>query len=135
MPARAVIVDLTTGHRLRAADVLRGQVLTRSGLAGLERRIGRAEPGGSFCGGDQRISPDGLSARTVDNDDKETRALDVMPTGAGLQFDVVPPVLGYAFICAETVVTVPYAQITDLIRPDVLALIKASSPNPAPTPS
>jgi len=135
VPTRAVIVDLTTGHRLRAADILRGQVLTRSGLAGLERRIGHAEPGGSFCGGDQRISPDGLSAKTVDNDDKETRALDVMPTGAGLQFDVVPPVLGYAFICAETVVTVPYAQITDLIRPDVLALIKASSPNPSPTPS
>lgn len=135
VPTRAVIVDLTTGRRLRAADILRSQVLTPSGLAGLERRIGHAEPSGSLCGGDQKISPDGLSAKTVDNDDKETRALDVMPTGAGLQFDVVPPMLGYAFTCAETVVTVPYAQITDLIRPDMLALIKASSPNPSPTPS
>jgi hypothetical protein len=45
------------------------------------------------------------------------------------------PVLGYTYDCAEPVVTVPYAQIEDLVRPDVLALIKASSPNPSPTPS
>lgn len=135
IPTRAVVVDLTTGRRLRAADILQRHVLTPSGLADLERRIDRAAPNGSLCGPDQKISPDGLSARSVDNDDKDTRALDVMPTGAGLQFDVVPPVLGYAFSCAETVVTVPYAQIDDLVRPDVLALVKASSPNPSPTPS
>jgi serine/threonine-protein kinase len=135
VPTRAVIVDLTTGRRLRAADILKSHVLTPSGLADLERRIDHAAPNGSLCGADQKISPDGLSARSVDNDDKDTRALDLMPTGTGLQFDVMPPVLGYAFTCAETVVTVPYAQINDLVRPDMLVLIKASSPNPSPTPS
>jgi serine/threonine-protein kinase len=135
VPTRAVIVDLTTGRRLRAADILQSHVLTPSGLADLERRIDHAAPNGSLCGDGQKISPDGLSARSVDNDDKDTRALDLMPTGTGLQFDVMPPVLGYAFACTETVVTVPYTQISDLVRPDMLALIKASSPNPSPIPS
>jgi eukaryotic-like serine/threonine-protein kinase len=133
--SRAVIVDLTTGRRLRAADILRDQVLTRSGLSDLERRIGHAAPGGALCDGVEKTFPDELRPKTVDNDDKETRALDLIPTGTGLEFDVMPPVLGYAFACTETVVTVPYAQISDLVRPDVLALIKASSPDPSPTPS
>lgn len=133
--SRAVIVDLTTGRRLRAADILQRQVLTPTGLADLERRINHAAPDGSVCSHDQKISPDELSAKTIDNDDKDTRALDLMPTGTGLQFDVMPPVLGYAFACTEIVVTVPYAQISDLVRPDVLTLIKASSADPSPTPS
>ena len=133
--SRAVIVDVTTGRRLRAADILRDQVLTRSGLSDLERRIGHSAPGGALCGGTEKSFPDELSPKTVDNDNKDTRALDVMPTGTGLQFDVMPPVLGYLYACVETVVTVPYAQISDLVRPDVLALIKASSPDPSPTPS
>jgi hypothetical protein len=133
--SRAVIVDLTTGRRLRAADILRAQVLTRSGLSDLERRIGHAAPGGALCDGVEKTFPDELRSKTVDNDDKETRALDLMPTGTGVQFDVMPPVLGYAFACSETVVAVPYAQISDLVRPDVLALVKASSPDPSPTPS
>ena len=133
--SRAVIVDLTTGRRLRAADILRDQVLTRSGLSDLERRIGHAAPGGALCDGVEKTFPDQLSPKTVDNDDKDTRALDLMPTGAGLQFDLMPPVLGYAFACSETLVTVPYAQISDLVRPDVLAMIKASSPDPSPKPS
>ncbi|GAB2837894.1 hypothetical protein GCM10027176_47880 [Actinoallomurus bryophytorum] len=133
--SRAVIVDLATGRRLRAADILRDQVLTRSGLSDLERRIGHAAPGGALCDGVEKTFPDELRPKTVDNDDKETRALDLMPTGTGVQFDVMPPVLGYAFACSETVVTVPYAQISDLVRPDVLALVKASSPDPSPAPS
>jgi hypothetical protein len=133
--SRAVIVDLTTGRRLRATDVLRPQVLTHAGLSDLERRIGHAAPGGALCDGVGKTFPDQLSPKTIDNDDKDTRALDLMPTGTGLQFDVMPPVLGYAFACTETVVTVPYTQISDLVRPDVLALVKASSPDPSPAPS
>jgi hypothetical protein len=133
--SRAVIVDLTTGRRLRAADILRDQVLTRPGLSDLERRIDHAAPGGALCDGVEKTFPDELSPKTVDNDDKDTRALDLMPTGTGLQFDVMPPVLGYAFACSETLVTVPYAQISDLVRPDVLAMVRASSPDSSPTPS
>jgi hypothetical protein len=133
--SRAVIVDLTTGRRIRATDILRHRVLTPSGLADLERRINAAAPHGGLCGGSQKISQDLLSARTIDNDDKDSRTLDLMPTGTGLQFDVMPPNLGYVYACTETVVTVPYAKVSDLIRPDMLALIKKSSPDPSPSPS
>ena len=133
--SRAVIVDLATGRRLRATDILDRRALTRSGLRELEHRIDAAAPNGGLCGGSQKIGPDRLGARTIDNDDKDTRTLDLMPTGAGLQFDVMPQALGYVFACTETVVTVPYARISDLIRPGMLTLIRASSPDPSPSPS
>ncbi|GAA4520576.1 hypothetical protein GCM10023191_097680 [Actinoallomurus oryzae] len=132
---RAVTVDLTTGRRLRASDILRPEAVTRSGLADLERRISDAAPGKGLCAGSERSGEDTLSARTLDNDDKETRVLDLMPTGTGLQFDVMPPLLGYFWACAETVITVPYDRISDLVRPEVLALIKASAADPSPSPS
>ncbi|GLY73277.1 serine/threonine-protein kinase [Actinoallomurus iriomotensis] len=132
---RAVTVDLTTGRRLRASDILRPEAVTRSGLADLERRIAYAAPGRGLCAGSERSGQDTLSPRTLDNDDKETRVLDLMPTGTGLQFDVMPPLLGYFWACAETVITVPYDRISDLVRPEVLALIKASAADPSPSPS
>jgi eukaryotic-like serine/threonine-protein kinase len=132
---RAVTVDLTTGRRLRASDILRPEAITRSGLADLERRIADAAPGRGLCDGSERLGQDTLSPRTLDNDDKETRVLDLMPTGTGIQFDVMPPLLGYFWACAETVITVPYDRISDLVRPEVLALVKASVADPSPSPS
>jgi hypothetical protein len=58
-----------------------------------------------------------------------------MPTGSGVRFGVVPPLLGYPFACTATEVTIPYAQISDLMRPEMLALIKTSTPGPSPSPS
>ncbi|MEV5708386.1 serine/threonine-protein kinase [Actinoallomurus sp. NPDC052274] len=130
---RAVTVDLVTGRRLRAIDILRDTVFTRSGLRDLERRVGAAAPGGAFCDGEQKIDPITLTASAIDTDDKDKRAMDLMPTRDGLELDVVPPLLGYVWACADTVVTVPYGRISDLVRPEILALIRAASP--APTPS
>jgi serine/threonine-protein kinase len=132
---RAVTIDLTTGRRLRASDILRAEAVTRSGLADLERRIANAAPGRGLCDGSQKSDQDTLSPRTLDNDDKETRVLDLMPTGTGIQFDVMPPLLGYLWACAETVITVPYGRISDLVRPEVLALIRTSAADPSPAPS
>jgi hypothetical protein len=33
------------------------------------------------------------------------------------------------------VITVPYGRISDLVRPEILALIRTSSMEPAPSPS
>ncbi|MCO6006615.1 serine/threonine protein kinase [Actinoallomurus purpureus] len=135
---RAVTVDLATGLRLRARDILRDVAFTRSGLKDLERRIGRAAPGGALCGGEQKINSMVLSPSTIDTDDKEKRALDLMPTKEGMEFDVVPPLLGYVWACAETLVTVPYDRISDLVRPEILALTRTSAgsaASPSPTPS
>jgi serine/threonine-protein kinase len=132
---RAVMVDLTTGRRIRARDILQSTALTRSSLTDLERRIDRAAPNGGLCDGTTKVAPDGLSPKTVDNDDVATRVLDLMPTGSGVRFGVVPPLLGYPFACTATEVTIPYAQISDLMRPEMLALIKTSTPGPSPSPS
>ncbi|GAA0356713.1 serine/threonine-protein kinase [Actinoallomurus spadix] len=132
---RAVVVDLATGRRLRARDILRDAVFSESGLKDLEGRIGKAAPGGALCSGDPKIDPGRLSAATIDNDDKETRALDLMPTRDGLEFDVTPSALGYSFSCTETVITVSYARISDLVRPEILSLIRTSLAKPAPSPS
>jgi serine/threonine-protein kinase len=132
---RAVVVDLATGRRLRARDILLDTVLSRSGLEDLEGRIAEAAPGGALCSGDPKIDPSELSAATIDNDDKDKRALDLMPTRDGLEFDVTPSMLGYAYSCVETVVTVPYSRISDLVRPEILALIRTSSVEPTPSPS
>ncbi|MCO5992651.1 serine/threonine-protein kinase [Actinoallomurus rhizosphaericola] len=133
--SRAVTVDLATGRRLRARDLLRDAVFTRSGLTDLERRIGAAAPGGALCGGERKIDPIALRPEAIDTDDKDERALDLMPAKGGIEFDVVPPLLGYVWACADTVVTVPYDRISDLVRPEVLALIRASAASPAPSPS
>ncbi|MFL6054158.1 MAG: serine/threonine-protein kinase [Actinoallomurus sp.] len=132
---RAVTVDLGTGRRLRARDILRDAVFTRSGLKNLERRVGDAAPGGALCGGEQKIDPMALSSSAIDTDDKEKRALDLMPTAEGIEFDVVPPLLGYVWACAETQVTVPYDRISDLVRPEILAFVQASATTPGPSPS
>ena len=126
---------MVTGRRLRPRDILRDAVFNRSGLKDLERRVGKAAPGGALCFGDQKIVPRALTASTIDNDDKEERALDVMPTAEGLEFGVVPPLLGYVWACGDTVVTVPYDKISDLVRPEILALIQASAASPVPSPS
>jgi hypothetical protein len=76
-----------------------------------------------------------LSPSAIDTDDKEKRALDLMPTAKGIEFDVVPPLLGYVWACAETLVTVPYDRISDLVRPEILALVQASATPPGPSPS
>ncbi|MCO5972100.1 serine/threonine-protein kinase [Actinoallomurus soli] len=133
--SRAVTVDLVTGRRLRARDLLRDAVFTRSGLKDLERRIGAAAPGGALCGGEPKIDSIALRPEAIDTDDKDERALDLMPTKDGIEFDVVPPLLGYVWACADAVVTVPYDRISDLVRPEILALIRASAASPAPSPS
>ncbi|WP_433181227.1 serine/threonine-protein kinase [Actinoallomurus sp. CA-150999] len=132
---RAVVVDLATGRRLKARDILRDTVFDKSGLKDLEGRIDKAAPGGALCNGDPKIDPSHVSATTIDDDDKDKRALDLMPTRDGIEFDVTPPMLGYAYSCVETVITVPYARISDLVRPEILTLIRTSSAEPAPSPS
>jgi hypothetical protein len=133
--SRAITVDLTTGARLRAADILRPEILTPAGIQRLLQRIGKSAPDGSICPGGWIGSSQQLSSSGVDNDDDRARYLDLMPTSTGIEFNVLPNRIGYIMVCDEAFVTIPYDKISDLLRPGLAAEIQSSTATPAPSPS
>jgi hypothetical protein len=135
-------VDLTTGARLRARDILRPTALaTSAAIRRLLGRVGKFAPGGAFCPGGSLGLPTPISPSGVDSDDNEARYMDLMPTRTGIEFNVQPYKIGYAMACDESFVTVPYAKISDLMAPGIPASVQGSTgsagpPNsPAPSPS
>ncbi|GAA4608378.1 hypothetical protein GCM10023195_32770 [Actinoallomurus liliacearum] len=132
--SRAVTVDLTTGRRLRATDILQPQALTPSGIRGLIQRIGRNSPNGSLCPGGKVSSPR-LSSSGIDSDDKDRRYLDLLPGPDGIEFNVVMYMMGYAMGCDESFVSIPYSDLADLISPAIVADARHSGSIPAPSPT
>ncbi|GAA4631325.1 hypothetical protein GCM10023196_060310 [Actinoallomurus vinaceus] len=133
--SRSVTVNLTTGRRLRAQDILRPEVLTPSGVRRLIQRIGRLSPGGSLCEGGKIWSPR-LSPAGIDSDDKDVRYLDLLPTATGIEFNVLLYMMGYDMACAESFVSVPYAKLSDLVVPAFRAdAQRSASALPVPSPS
>jgi hypothetical protein len=132
--SRAVTVDLTTGRRLRASDILQPEALTPSGIRRLIQRVGRYSPNGSLCPGGEVSSPR-LSSSGIDSDDKDRRYLDLLPKPDGIEFNVLMYMMGYAMGCDESFVSIPYSKITDLVSPAIVADARQSAPVPAPSPT
>ncbi|MGI6876424.1 serine/threonine-protein kinase [Amycolatopsis sp. 3B14] len=121
----SVTVDLTTGRVLGPRDVFRDDVLTARGMATLtERLTAHSEHG--FC---RRVGVSGAGApASIDTADTpgggdHVPAADVVFTNAGVDFLVLYYDLGCDTASGQETITIPYAEITDLLRPELPAML------------
>ncbi|MBO2455116.1 protein kinase [Actinomadura barringtoniae] len=121
-----VTVDLTTGRELKAPDLLRPEAVTVSGVRALGDRLMRAGlvSGDPTCRGEEHPAPD-WSQVAKDLKDREGR------DGGYIKIFLAPGrgeiglpmfTLGYSMACnrASPYAKLPYAQLGDVLRPEIL---------------
>ncbi|OXM75286.1 MULTISPECIES: serine/threonine-protein kinase [Amycolatopsis] len=133
----SVTVDLATGRVLGPRDVFREDVLTAQGMATLtERLVARSAQG--FC---RRVSVSGPGApASIDTADTprggdHVPAADLVFTHAGVDFLVLYSELGCTTAAGQETITLPYAEITDLLRPELLAMLGRGAGVPSSFPA
>ncbi|GHE77741.1 hypothetical protein GCM10017786_04070 [Amycolatopsis deserti] len=132
----SVTVDLTTGRVLGPREIFRDDVLTAQGMATLTERL-VAHSANGFC---RRVSVSGSGApASIDTADTpgggdHVPAADVVFTNAGVDFLVRYSDLGCDTASGQETITVPYAEIADLLRPELLAMLGRGGGVPSSTP-
>src|SRR6185503_4643311 len=109
---RSVTVDLTTGRALRAADIFTTAALTPAGVRTFMARANPRIRGGSLCPGE---SGGAVTAAAFGNGGVSV-ALDHRQLTAILD----APAMGYTTACGTHEVSIPYPEVTALLRPEVL---------------
>jgi serine/threonine-protein kinase len=124
----AVTVDLRTGAAYRPLDLFR--VPTRQGLAPLDRKIKAHLPHGTYCYSDVDAGTGPIQPHGTDNPSAFVGTGDVSMalTPTGLRVAFYGALLGYASACGEEDTTVPYAEVKDMIKPELLAAVPYPRP-------
>ncbi|MET7991967.1 protein kinase [Amycolatopsis sp. NPDC005232] len=131
-------VDLGTGQILGPREVFRPEVLTAAGMKTLTQRL---EPHTQY--GFRREPGVGEEGRKVDIDAaNSTAGGDHVPgadfgfTEAGVQFEILWYELGASTADGQETVTLPYAEVGDLMQPKFLTMLGKSAPaSPPPSTS
>jgi serine/threonine-protein kinase len=124
----AVTVDLRTGAAYRPLDLFR--VPTEQGLAPLDQKIKAHLPHGTYCYSDVDAGSGPIQPHGTDDPSKFVESGDVSMalTPAGLRVAFYGSLLGYASACGEEDATVPYAEVADMLRPELLKAVPYPSP-------
>ncbi|MBC6457275.1 serine/threonine protein kinase [Actinomadura sp. HBU206391] len=125
-----VTVDLTTGRRLGAREVFRARTLTASGMTALTGMLRRHDPERDFCPG-YLTSPRVCRAVTPAELTDQNPPVEFMFTARNVEFSIALPSLDYPTVAGVRLFKVPHAEIADLIRPEVAALLPGAAPTPA----
>ncbi|QKG25891.1 serine/threonine-protein kinase [Actinomadura verrucosospora] len=125
----AVTVDLRTGAALRPFDLFR--VPTEQGIAPLDSKIKAHLPHGTYCWSDMGSGAGPFQPHGTDNPSAFVKSGDVSMAlaPAGLRVAFYGAVLGYASACGEEDATVPYAEVKDMIKPNLLAAVPYPRPS------
>ncbi|HEU5031068.1 MAG TPA: serine/threonine-protein kinase [Spirillospora sp.] len=126
--SEAVTVDLRTGAAYHPLDLFR--VPTAQGLAPLDEKIKAHLPDGAYCYSDVDPGTGPIQPHGTDNPSAFVKTGDVSmaltPTGVRVAF--YGSLLGYASACGEEDTTVPYAEVKDMIKPQLLAAVPYPRP-------
>ncbi|MFC4005175.1 serine/threonine-protein kinase [Prauserella oleivorans] len=128
---RIVSIDLTTGEPLDAAHAFADAARDPVAAAELERRILARVPGGYYCpdavlGTQAPMRPEHLAEPHTFG---ENPAVQVGYLPDGVRFTIFAPAFGYANVCGYQDVTVPYAEVADLMT-DQAARAVIGGPRP-----
>ncbi|WP_116201699.1 protein kinase domain-containing protein [Amycolatopsis circi] len=130
-----VTVDLATGNPLGPPDMFRPEVLTAAGMRTLTDRIEPHTRNG-FC---QLASVDDNGRKTTIDAADQTPARGHVPaasigfTKTGAEFEILWYDLGCTTAAGKETVTVPYAEISDLLQPKFVTMLGTATPS-SPTP-
>ncbi|WP_344279936.1 hypothetical protein, partial [Actinomadura napierensis] len=124
----AVTVDLRTGAAYRPFDLFR--VPTEQGLAPLDKKIKAHLPHGTYCYSDVDPGTGIIRPHGTDNPSAFVKSGDVSMalTPTGLRVAFYGSVLGYESACGEEDTTVPYAEVADMLKPELLKAVPYPSP-------
>ncbi|WP_433180695.1 serine/threonine-protein kinase [Actinoallomurus sp. CA-150999] len=117
--SRAVNIDLTTGRVLTQADIFRTGVLTQAGFRALADRVPQPKANGACDYMPMTLYRGSISGMSIGL------------ASDHLEFNWYP---GENCMGLFTMVKVPYARLSDLLNPQILALVGASAAN-SPSPS
>ncbi|MBO2445195.1 hypothetical protein J4557_47605, partial [Actinomadura nitritigenes] len=112
----------------RPLDLFR--VPTRQGLAPLDRKIKAHLPDGTYCYSNVDAGTGPIQPHGTDNPSAFVATGDVSMalTPTGLRVAFYGSLLGYASACGEEDTTVPYAEVKDMIKPQLLAAVPYPRP-------
>lgn len=132
-----VTVDLDTGKSLGPQDMFRPETLTAAGMKTLTDRIEPHTKNG-FC--TLATFPDEGRKATIDASDREPARGHVPGaaagfTKAGAEFEMLWYDLGCATAAGKETVTVPYAEIADLLQPKFVTMLGTTTPSAPPSSS
>ncbi|MBO2450575.1 serine/threonine protein kinase [Actinomadura barringtoniae] len=112
--SRGVTVNLTTGAAYGAADLFQAPVTAR--LAAFNKAVLNHLPGKRWC----REEPDhgGITTKELNSGDAA-----IALGRTDLQLKIVTAAMGYLGACGGVAAKVPYSEIKDLLKPEILAAI------------
>lgn len=131
-----VTVDLGTGNPVGPQDMFRPEVLTAAGMKTLTDRVEPHTRNG-FC---QLASVDENGRKTTIDAADRVPARGHVPgasigfTKAGAEFEILWYDLGCVTAAGKETVTVPYAEISDLLQPKFVTMLGAPTASPSPAP-
>ncbi|MEU8802074.1 serine/threonine-protein kinase [Spirillospora sp. NPDC048819] len=123
---QAATVDLRTGASYRPLDLFRDPA--ERALKPLDEKIKATLPGGAYCGRTQ--TPGIVLPRGTDNPSAFIKSGDVTMalTPKGLQVAFYESVLGYEAACGLRGTVVPYAEVGEMLKPELLKAVPYPSP-------
>ncbi|MFB9927722.1 protein kinase [Amycolatopsis halotolerans] len=129
-----VTVDLGTGNPVGPQDMFRPEVLTAAGMKTLTDRIEPHTRNG-FC---ELASVDEQGRKTTIDASDRVPARGHVPgasigfTKAGAEFEILWYDLGCVTAAGKETVTVPYAEISDLLQPKFVTMLGTPTVSPSP---
>ncbi|HJQ47532.1 MAG TPA: protein kinase [Amycolatopsis sp.] len=132
-----VTVDLSTGKVLGPHEMFRPEVLTAAGMAELTDRLTPHTANGEFCrrptvdtneddNDGPRVSIDATEA--TDRAAEHVPAADIGFTSTGTDFVILWYDLGCITAAGQETVTLPYAEVADLLLPNFLTMLGQQAP-------
>ncbi|MGP4027835.1 serine/threonine-protein kinase [Actinomadura sp. 3N407] len=125
---QAATVDLRTGASYRPPDLFRDPA--ERGLAPLDEKIKANLPGGFYCRAPGTAPPGVVLPRGTDNPSAFIKSGDVAMalTPDGVRVAFYGALLGYESACGLQDTVVPYADVSEMLKPALLKAVPYPSP-------